>query len=111
MYKKTKSSSSSSSKPKPFKPPLISSKAKHKNDADLLFRYKQLSHAVSIQRNDKLASLDELIEKWRCISQTTSVQLFQLLNYADDLIFQDFLQTLSIDAERLGYSKEQDEFV
>ncbi|TIA88829.1 hypothetical protein E3P99_02365 [Wallemia hederae] len=105
MYKKTKSSSSSSSKP--FKPPLISNKPKHKNDADLLFRYKQLSHA----RNDKLANLDELIEKWRCISQTTSVQLFQLLNYADDLIFQDFLHTLSIDAERLGYSKEQDEFV
>ncbi|TIB35647.1 hypothetical protein E3P84_01291 [Wallemia ichthyophaga] len=103
MYK-SKSSTSSSNTSKPFKPPLLNpnrpTNSKPRN-SQLLFKYKQLSHATSIHRHQKLSTLSTLIDKWLQISQSTSLQLFDLVNYNDDLIFPDFLATLAIDPDKL----------
>ncbi|EOQ99606.1 hypothetical protein J056_001691 [Wallemia ichthyophaga EXF-994] len=112
MYK-SKSSTSSSNTSKPFKPPLLNpnrpTNSKPRN-SQLLFKYKQLSHATSIHRHQKLSTLSTLIDKWLQISQSTSLQLFDLVNYNDDLIFPDFLATLAIDPDKLRWDAEAEEF-
>lgn len=95
---------------KQFKSSLINGKVKNLKSNDLIRKYKQLLFIKNLKKDDKINNLGTLIKKWLELSQLALKQLFNLINFNNDLIFKEFLIRLSIEPSKLNFNDEFEDF-